>query len=329
MVEKSARAFAGEPALLARNQPINLDIPQKPRIHGHRGARGLYPENTLLSISSAARLGLDAVEIDVWVSRDDRLIVYHDPTLSPAITRDTNGLWVEEESPIRTFKAIDLSRYDVGRINPDSEYFARFPEQTPCDGQTIPSLEDVVNLLREMDANIEINIELKSTVNDASLSPPVEQYIEIATGEILNLGIADRAFVQSFDWRLPLGIKSRLPDIRIGLLSDQGSHYEYSGDAKRYPYPAPNPPEGYGRLDDLPGLVADLGANAWSPNFVDIDASLLAKAHQQGLEVCVWTVNRIQHMQDMMNLGVDIITTDYPDRLVDLRSCWTAQAGSG
>ncbi len=305
-----------------RNQPTNPKIPQKPKIHGHRGARGLYPENTLHSVSSAARLGSDAVEIDVWVSRDDRLIVHHDPTLSPAIARDASGLWVEEELPIRDLKTVDLSRYDVGRIKPDSAYFARFPEQTPCDGQTIPSFEDIVNLLRKMDADIEINIELKSDTDDPSLMPPVEQYIDIATREVLDLGIVDRVLVQSFDWRLPLGIKSRLPDMRIGLLSDQASHHEYSGDQN----PGPEPSDSDGRLNDLPHIVAELGADVWSPNFVDIDADLLAKAHQHGLEVCVWTVNRIQHMQDMMNLGVDIITTDYPDRLIDLRSCRTTQA---
>ena len=195
----------------------------------------------------------------------------------------------------------------------------------PCDGQTIPSLEDIVNLLRDMHADIEINIELKSTADEPSLIPPVEQYIEIAAKEILDLGIVDRTLVQSFDWRLPLGIKSRLPDLRVGLLSDQAGHHGYSGDEKCHPYPDPNSPESYCRLDDLPGLVAGLGANVWSPNFLDIDAHLLAKAHQQGLEVCVWTVNRIQHMQEMINLGVDIVTTDYPDRLIALRSCWQSR----
>ncbi|MCY4150229.1 MAG: glycerophosphodiester phosphodiesterase family protein [Gammaproteobacteria bacterium] len=302
-----------------------MKIPQKPKIHGHRGARGLHPENTLHSVSSAASLGSDAIEIDVWVSRDDRLIVHHDARLSPAIARDADGLWVEEELPIRDLKAIDLSGYDVGRINPNSEYFARFPEQTPCDGQTIPSLEDVVNLLREMDSDIEINIELKSAVDDPSLIPPVERYIEITAREILDLGIAERVLVQSFDWRLPLGIKSMLTDLRIGLLSDQANRHEHSA-GEKHPCPdSTNSPESYGRLSDLPGLVADLGANVWSPNFADIEADLLAKAHRDGLEVCVWTVNRIEHMQDMMNLGVDIITTDYPDRLIDLRACWTTQ----
>ncbi|MCY4219245.1 MAG: glycerophosphodiester phosphodiesterase family protein [Gammaproteobacteria bacterium] len=286
-------------------------------MHGHRGARGLYPENTLQSVSAAARLGLDAIEIDVWVSRDDRLIVHHDPKLSPAIVRTTNGSWIEDKVPIRDLTTADLAKYDVGRINPNSEYAARFPDQIPCDGQTIPSLEDIVNLLREMEADIEINIELKSTTDEPDLLPQIDQYIEIATQEILNLGIIDQAFVQSFDWRLPISIRSRLPGLKIGLLSDQDRQYGFlSKDV--LPYHDPKSPENQIPSDHLPRYVHKLGANIWSPNFVDLNADSLKNAHQLGLQVCVWTVNTIQHMQNMMNLGVDIITTDYPNRFFDL-----------
>ncbi len=296
----------------------NAHNSQRPKIHGHRGARGLYPENTLKSVSSAVKLGSDAVEIDVWVSQDDRLIVHHDPRLSPAIARDASGAWVEKEWPIRDLKAAELSRYDVGRMNPKSDYASQFPEQTSCDGQHIPSLEDIVGQLREINADIEINIELKSAPGEPSLMPPFEQYIEIAAREISSLGIIDRALVQSFDWRLPLGIKCMLPGLKIGLLSDQRGQYGLSEDGKSPCHDSKSTATSI-RLKDLPGIVGDLGANIWSPNFTDIETESLSKAHQLGLEVCVWTVNHVQHMRDMIDLGVDIITTDYPDRLTALR----------
>ncbi len=306
-----------------RNQSQRRQNTGKLQVHGHRGARGLYPENTLQAFLAAVELGLDAIEIDVWVSKEDRLIVHHDPRLSPAIARTPDGLWIKDPLAIRDLGVADLAKYDVGRINPDSEYAARFSEQIPCDGQTIPSLEEVINLLREMEADIEINVELKSTIDEPFLVPDIDRYIEITANQISELGIIDRAFVQSFDWRLPLGIKSRLPDLRIGCLSDQGSQYGFLSEDQR-PCHDPNSPEKSIRPDDLPRLIHALDADIWSPNFIDLNADLLKNAHQFGLQVCAWTVNKVQHLQNMINLGVDMITTDYPNRLIDLEHSQTA-----
>lgn len=297
--------------------PKKLQGKRVPKIHGHRGARGLYPENTLQSILAAVRLGCDAVEIDVWVSQDDQLIVHHDASLSPAIARDACGKWVEQESLIRDLKAVDLMKYDVGRINPRSDYAGQFPEQTACDGQRIPTLAGVVRKLDEIEARVAINIELKSAPDRPSLMPRIERYVEIATRNLVDLNILERSFIQSFDWRLPLGIKSRLPHVKIGLLSDQNGQYGILGDCEG-PCHDQRMPETSICLDDVPRLVHERGADCWSPNFKNLTADLLATAHQLGLEVCVWTVNHPQDMQRMLDMGVDAITTDYPDRLLKL-----------
>ncbi|MXZ81311.1 MAG: glycerophosphodiester phosphodiesterase [Gammaproteobacteria bacterium] len=290
-----------------------------PRIHGHRGARGVRPENTLESILAAVRLGCDAVEVDLWISADDRLIVHHDPRISRAIARGPDGTWVADGPPIRGCSTADLKRYDVGRMNPGSRYAARFPDQVPCDGSRIPTLAEVARLLDGLDTDIELNLELKSAPGNRSLMPPAERVIDIAARELETLRIVDRAFVQSFDWRLPLGVKSRLPDVRIGLLSDQNGEFGI---------PAGQTGGGSDgkiskariRQEDLPERVHELGAEVWSPNALDIDADTLETARRAGLEVCVWTVNSERDMLDMLDLGVDAITTDYPERLIALRA---------
>lgn len=285
-----------------------------PKIHGHRGARGLCPENTLNAFATAVDLGCEAVEMDVWVSADDQLIVHHDPSLCPSIARTSDGLWIEEKLLIRQLSRQELANYDVGRMNPHSNYADKFPDQVPCDGQRIPTLAEVIHEVHKLNACIEINIELKSNPAHASHMPNVERYIDIVIRELTELKIIDKALVQSFDWRLPLAVKLQLPDLKIGLLSDQHGWFGIPKDLQgrdlnqRLAQPSLS-------LNQLPNLVHQLGADTWSPNFVDIHHEVLAEAHRLGLEVCVWTVNQEQHFEAMLELGVDAITTDYPDRL--------------
>src|SRR5215475_13156002 len=114
---------------------------------GHRGARGLFPENTVEGIAATLALGVKMIELDVAVTADDVVVVSHDPRLNPDLTRDRHGHWLSAEgSPIRQLRAETLRDYDVGRINPGSAYAGLFPNQTPVDGARIPSLAEVLAL---------------------------------------------------------------------------------------------------------------------------------------------------------------------------------------
>src|SRR5579872_4555556 len=113
-------------------------------LQGHRGARGLYPENTLAGFAGALAIGVDALELDVAMTADDVVVVTHDPTLNPDITRTSDGAWLTQRGPrIRSLRIDDLAHYDVGRIRPGSSYAALFPDQAPHDGARIPALSDV------------------------------------------------------------------------------------------------------------------------------------------------------------------------------------------
>src|SRR4051794_35890108 len=116
-------------------------------LQGHRGARGLFPENTLEGFERAAALGLRSFEIDIGVTADGVPVVHHDPHLNPNITRGPDGRWLEERGPLlRELTLAELQRYDVGRIKPGSVYAATYATQAPVDGARIPTLERVLRL---------------------------------------------------------------------------------------------------------------------------------------------------------------------------------------
>src|SRR5262245_59495663 len=114
---------------------------RKIELQGHRGARGLFPENTLIGFAGALAIGVDVLELDVGMTADDVVVVTHDSRLNPQITRTGQGAWLTDPGPlVRALRATELAGYDVGRIRPGTSYAEQFPEQRPHDGATIPAL---------------------------------------------------------------------------------------------------------------------------------------------------------------------------------------------
>src|SRR5438105_12746951 len=112
-------------------------------LEGHRGARGLAPENTLAAFKRALSIGVTTIETDLAVTRDDVLVISHDPLLNPDIVRHPDGRWLTEKGPaIRTLTLAELKRYDVGRLNPGSRYATQFPLQQSADGERFPTLRE-------------------------------------------------------------------------------------------------------------------------------------------------------------------------------------------
>src|SRR5882672_1975525 len=132
-------------------------------IQGHRGARGLAPENTLPAFARALSIGVTTLELDCAVTKDGVVVVSHDSTLNPDITRGPDGQWLQGEGPpIRNFTYDELLRYDVGRIKPGSAYEKRFAQQQAVDGTRMPRLADVFALARKAaNDRVRFNIETK------------------------------------------------------------------------------------------------------------------------------------------------------------------------
>ena len=132
-------------------------------LQGHRGARGLMPENTLAGFAKALSIGVTSLELDVGITRDRVVVVTHDPRLEPATTRDEHGNWLAGTGPaIWSLTLEELRVYDVGRLKPGTDIEARYPQQTPVDGARIPTLAEVMDLVhRSGNTDVSLNIETK------------------------------------------------------------------------------------------------------------------------------------------------------------------------
>ena len=129
-------------------------------LQGHRGARGLAPENTLPSFQKALDLGVNTIECDMAITRDGVVVVHHDLWLNPDTTRGPDGQWLQSRGPaIVELTFAELQRYDVGRLKPGTEYAKGFPEQQPVDGTRVPRLSDLFELVRKS-GNTKVGFEI-------------------------------------------------------------------------------------------------------------------------------------------------------------------------
>ncbi len=282
-------------------------------LQGHRGARGLAPENTLPAFEKALALGVTTLELDTGVTSDGVVVVAHDPYLNPDIVRGADGQWLARRGPNvseLTFEA--LSRYDVGRIKPGSTYAGDYPDQVAADGTRIPRLAEVFALAqRSGNRAVRFNIETKISplAPHETLAP--EPFARKVIEEIRKAGMASRATLQSFDWRTLVEARFLAPGLRRVALAQKATIY------KGTPWTA-GIAIGAKPFDDGSLALAvkdDLRAQVLSPNFADLTDRLIKSAHNRGLSVIPWTVNEKADMTALIGRGVDGIITDYPDRL--------------
>lgn len=286
---------------------------------GHRGARGLLPENTLPAFQKAIDAGMVTLELDAGVTRDGVVVVSHDRRLTPAITRGPDGRWLTPPTPaIRDFTYAELLVYDIGRIDPSSRYARNFPDQQPIDGTRLPRLEDVLKLGQGAGRPVRYNIETKiSPEHPDETMGPVE-FAEAVLAVLRAHAALDAATIQSFDFRTLQHVQKAAPEVTTVYLTAEQSW----ADNIRRGQPGPSPWTAGFDVDDhggsIPRLVRAAGGKVWSPYFREVDAAGVAEAHRLGLKVVVWTVNEPADMRAMIDLGVDGIISDYPDRLAEV-----------
>jgi glycerophosphoryl diester phosphodiesterase len=280
-------------------------------LQGHRGARGLAPENTLAAFRTALDLGVTTLETDLAVTKDGVLVISHDPYLNPDLVR-LDGRWVAAAGPpIGTLTLGELRRYDIGRINPTSKYAQQFPEQKPVDGQRFPTLEE---LFAMAGPTVRFNIEIKTDPGRPDLTLDPERFAERAVAAIRKSGAAARTTLQSFDWRGLLASRRLAPDIATACLSIESNGFDTVRRAGGQPSPW------LGGLDlaahggSVPRLAKAAGCAVWSPFWRNLTAENVREAHDLGLKVLPWTVNNPADMAALIDLKVDGLITDYPDR---------------
>jgi len=271
-------------------------------IQGHRGARGLAPENTIAGIRTALALGVDAVEVDVALTADGIPVLSHDPALNPDLTRGPDGNWLQATGPlIATLRHADLAGYDVGRIRPGSAYAARYPEQVPVEGAAIPTLAEAL----AVHPALRVNIELKLFPPHPEWTLGAEAMADAVVAVVDRADAAGRVSIQSFDWRAPRRVRSRRPDIAVGWLTEPET---VAAAADWWGGPLPASFQG-----SVPRAVRAEGGGHWAPAHPSLTRADIAEAHALGLRVLPWTVNDPSDMRRLVEDGADGLITDRPD----------------
>ena len=277
------------------------------RLIGHRGARGLMPENTIEGFEFTLDLGVNALEFDVMLSKDNVPVITHDNHLSAAATRDNTGRWLQKDGPsINELTLAELKEFDVGGLNKRSKYGQRYPEQKFLSEIRIPTLSELLDFACwPNNEKLYLLLEIKSRPALAA-----KNTVRRIVDEVHRKKLESRTVLHSFDWDLLKECQRVAPEIPCSFLSelpgkDDETSDEYSDD---------NTPD-FASFDiSIPKAVANHKGQMWCPEFNDVTVELVQEAHELGLVVCTWTVNEIEDLENMVDAGVDGIITDYPDR---------------
>ena len=285
-------------------------------LQAHRGARGLLPENTLPAFARALSIGVTTLELDCAITRDGVVVVSHDSTLNPDITRDASGAWItRKDLPIAQFTCDELQRFDIGRIDPACAYAKRFPQQQPIDGTRMPRLAEGFALARRAGNNtLYFNIETKISPLHPERTVGPEAFARALIAVVHANQLESRTIIQSFDWRTLAVVQREAPRIATSYLSVQQA-FEDTILARQNASPWNAGLHVNQFNGSVPRMIHAAGGAIWSPNLNDIDAAVINEAHALGIKVIVWTVNTEADMQHMMALNVDGIISDYPDLL--------------
>jgi len=284
-------------------------------LEGHRGARGLAPENTLAAFRRALAIGVTTIETDIAVTKDLVPVISHNPNLVPELVRSPDGNWLSLPGPsIHSLTLDELRRYDIGRLNPQTQYARQFPEQQPSDGERFPTLRELLDLVKASGKPVRLDIETKITPDNAGDTVDAATFVRLIVDELQRADLVDRATLQSFAWRTLRDAKRVVPQMRTACLTidSRGMNTMAQGADGRSPWHASLVDRDY---ESVPALVAAAGCDVWSAFYRNLTPALVTEAHARKLTVLAWTVDEPPDMQRLIDMGVDGIITDYPNRL--------------
>jgi glycerophosphoryl diester phosphodiesterase len=301
-------------------------------LQGHRGARGVAPENTLAGFHQALAMGVTTLELDVGITADGHVVIAHDQRLNPDLTRDAGGAWLAAPGPaLNALTLAELQRHDVGRIKPGTRYAETFAEQRPVDGEPVPTLAALFELVRAGGHDqVRFNIETKLTPLAPELAPEPEAFVRAVLEVVQRHGMRPqgrakgdyrsaqhegtpangRVIVQSFDWRTLRAVQRLAPGLPVAALTARLPAIDNLGDSR---WTAGLRLEDHG--GSVPRLVRALGAPIWSPFHGQLTEEQVREAHALGLQVIPWTVNEPAQIERLIGWGVDGLISDYPGRV--------------
>lgn len=288
----------------------------------HRGGRDARPENTLYSYAYAIEMGATSIECDMQFTADGKIVMSHTPVLNPDITRDVAGNWVEAgKYDIRTMTADEVQKYNVAAINPTTQYYKLHGEsQVNPEFAQIPTLEQVLQLIKDSGKNVYLNIETKSYADpedpNYANNCDTKKFVETFYNIVKKYGMENNVILQSFDWSTLIEMKKIDPNIATSALYSQQPSWGRSGEYLR-PFEQEKSPW-LGGLDikdyqNNPIEAAHaINADIVSPYYTEIDKDDVMLAHKYGMKVVPWTVNDVNDMEMLYAMGVDGMISDKP-----------------
>jgi glycerophosphoryl diester phosphodiesterase len=259
------------------------------KIFGHRGCRGLYPENTLEGFAHAIDLGVDGIEWDVIVSQDGQLVISHEPYLDASYCLGADGKEISAADG-KKINFYELSAEEIRRFDCGSKPYPKYPEQKKM-ATYKPLVQEAFNRLNL--SNTTILFEIKSEQPDyGEFQPMPEEYAQIIANEVAYFAHKQNIIFMCFDPQLLEALHKLLPDYRYVYLT-----YKPFTSVKKF-------------LEDISFTPYALGM--YHPTVRKKDVKYL---HERDVKLFAWTVNKVNQADKLKRYGVDGIITDYPDRI--------------
>jgi glycerophosphoryl diester phosphodiesterase len=272
-------------------------------LQGHRGARGLKPENTWPAFEEAIQYKMTTLELDTVLTKDKRIVIHHDSDTNPVICQNADGTQIQKQS-LYLLTIAELQALDCGsKKNP------AFPKQISVPGTKLLTIEEFFQKVTESEKKTKqqflFNIETKFPDDGSASDQIVEEHTSLLVSAVEKAKLSERVTIQSFDLRtLPI-VQKKNGKIRTSALF------------------APTYFQGFlmtiglgsGYREDILAKTVELKANIISPYFLYVNPKFVQTAHNSKIEVIPWTVNSVKEMQRLDACGVDGIISDYPDLL--------------
>ena len=265
---------------------------------GHRGCRGWMPENTIPAMLKAIDLGATTLEMDIVITKDNKVIISHEPWMEQDITTKPDGSFITTQSEAMQYNIYQMDYADVKTFDVGMKPHPRFPNQQKMK-VVKPLLSDLIdsveNYVRSKNLpKVQYNIETKSLpAGDNKYHPMPAEFVELIMAVIKDKKIEDHVIIQSFDFRSLQYLHEKYPAIKTSMLIEDSEEKDFEGQLKA--------------LGFTPTI--------YSPNQTMVDADLVKLCHEKGMKIIPWTVNEPKDIKKFKKMGVDGLISDFPDLL--------------
>lgn len=290
----------------------------QPQIIGHRGAAGLAPENTLEAVRKAIELGANGTEIDVHLSADGEVVVHHDYRLNPDMAR-RDGAWLASPGPaLHSIDAFDLRHYDIGAARPGSEAAERYPEMQPVEDARIPTLLDVLDVVRtwtRLDFRLFIDLRIDPTQPD--ISSPMKALVDAVIEAVRSRRMRSRVRLISLYWPALYYVHETSPGMQVGFLTVERDWLDnlQIGEPGPSPWTAPFDIDAVG--GSVPQAIRANGGGVWLAYADDMTPERRAAAREAGVRIGLWPVRERAEIEKIRALDPNFIITDRPDWFIE------------